>query len=339
MYKNQFFSESREMTPDQKAAAILALAGEENASHLVKNIPKHEIKKILRAFSRLPRMTEKDIEKIAKEFLAIINNLNSSTYHLSIESIKKILNTANGTLKDDRWIESISDSFLVEEIRKLLDLIENKTLVSWLRNELPQTMSLVLSICTPEKSSALFKLLPESLRSELILRISQMNQVDTLELENLYEELDKLNKNFKTIVTSAGGFEKILSVLQASSAEQRAKLIEGIKLRDPELAQKLIFELISVAKIAELDPTHLSILCGNLSDSILSLALRLENTEIKEKYLNAMSKKRRHIVEESLHEGKELKKVAEESAALIVKKALELKNSGKIVFPWEETLI
>ena len=33
------------MTPAQKAAAILALAGEENASKLIQNIPEFEVKK------------------------------------------------------------------------------------------------------------------------------------------------------------------------------------------------------------------------------------------------------------------------------------------------------
>ncbi|BBH53221.1 FliG C-terminal domain-containing protein [Fluviispira sanaruensis] len=327
------------MTPEQKAAAILALAGEENASQLVQNIPKHEIKRIFRAFSRLPQMAGSDIDKIAKEFLEIIKKLNMEKHDFSIEKVKKILKSANSTLKDDNWFDSISDSFIVDDIRRFLEIIDNRSLSNWLKNELPQTMSLVLSICTPEKSSALFKLMPESIRSELILRISQMNHVDTLELENLHEELEKLNKNFKTVITSAGGFEKILAVLQASPVEQRQKLLEGITLKDPDLAQKLQFELISVAKISELDPKHLGVLCSSLSDKVLNLALRLESFDIKEKYLRAVSKKRRHLLEESLNEGKVSKKEAEESASLLVKKALSLKDEGKIVFPWEETLI
>ena len=145
----------------------------------------------------------------------------------------------------------------------------------------------------------------EGLRCEIILRISQMNHVDTPELENLYEELEKLQKNRIPIQTSTGGFEKILSVLQAAPVEQRNKLMEGIELRDPELAKKLIYALLSVSRLADLDPTHLSLLCSNLSDKMISLAMRIEKPEIKEKFLSSLSKKRRHLIEEDMEGDKQ----------------------------------
>ncbi|KAB8040684.1 hypothetical protein GCL60_01810 [Silvanigrella paludirubra] len=327
------------MTPAQKAAAILALAGEENASKLIQNIPEFEVKKILRSFSRIPMLTETDIENIAKEFLKIIKNLNSDSAKFSIEHAKKILYAANNTIKDPKWIDSISDSFLIDEIRKILDELDEKILFNWLKLELPQTISLVLSISNPEKSSSLFKRFEDFIRCELILRISQMNHVDTPELENLYEELDKLKRNVNPREINAGGFEKIKSVLQVSSKDQREKLLEGIKLRDPELAKKLIEDLLSLSRLADLDQIHLSYLCSSLTDQILSMGLRLESPEIKEKFLRGVSKKRRHLIEESWEGHKQPKKEAEEAAAFIVKKALELKDSGKIVFPWEETLV
>ncbi len=327
------------MTPGQKAAAILALAGEENASKLVQNIPEYEVKKILRSFSRLPNLSEQDIDNIAKEFLNIIKNLNTDKNKFSIENAKRILHAANNSMKDKKWIDSISDSFLIDEIRNILNEIDEKTLANWLKNEIPQTMSLVLSICLPEKSSSLFKFLQEHLRCEIILRISQMNHVNTPELEILYEELEKLQKNRDPIQTNKGGFEKILGVLQAAPLEQRKKLMEGIEMKDPELAKKLIHALLSVNRLAELDPTHLTLLCSSLSDKMISLAMRLERPEIKEKFLSALSKKRRHLIEEDMEGSKELKKDAEIAASFIVKKALELKDSGKIVFPWEVTLV
>ncbi|APJ03775.1 FliG C-terminal domain-containing protein [Silvanigrella aquatica] len=327
------------MTPGQKAAAILALAGEEAASKLIQNIPEYEVKKILRSFSRLPRLSDQDIDNIAQEFLEIIKKLNSENNKFSIESAKKILITANKSIKDEKWIETISDSFLIDEIRNITNEIDDKTISQWMKSELPQTMSLLISICLPEKASALFKYLQENVRGEIILRISQMNHVDTPELENMYEELEKLRKNRHTIITSPGGFEKILSMLQASSPEQRQKHLEGIELRDPDLAQKLLYALVSVRRLSELDSNHLSILCASLSDNIISLGLRQEPDEIKEKYLSALSKKRRHIIQDDMGHSKQPKKDADIAAALIVKKALELKDAGKILFPWEGTLV
>jgi flagellar motor switch protein FliG len=66
---------------------------------------------------------------------------------------------------------------------------------------------------------------------------------------------------------------------------------------------------------------------------------RIEAVEIKEKFLLAMSKKRRHILEEDIQNSKYPKKDVEKAVSEVVKKALELKDAGKIVFPWETTLV
>jgi flagellar motor switch protein FliG len=327
------------MTPGQKAAAILALIGEDNAGKIIQKIPKHEVKKILRSYQRLPSLSESDVEKIAKEFLKIINDLDSEQNKFTLDNAKKLLKQANSTLKDDKWIDSLSDSFLIEEIRKLIFEIDEKNLIRWLKNEHPQTMSLILSICSPEKSSSLFKLLDENVRCEIILRISQMNFVDSQELENVHEELDKLQKNKAIQETTPGGYEKILNVLQAASVEQREKLLKGIEEKDPKLAEKLLYGLISLSRLADLDPKYLSLLCSQLTDTTLALALRIEAVEIKEKFLLAMSKKRRHILEEDIQNSKYPKKDVEKAVSEVVKKALELKDAGKIVFPWETTLV
>lgn len=327
------------MTPSEKAAAILALAGEENAAKLIQNLSNPEVKKILRTLSRLPSLSEDDISKIAAEFLAIITNLGSYEGNFTLEKAKKILQTANLASKDSNWIDSLSDSFLLEEIRRILNMIDEKTLANWLKQEHPQTISLILAIATPQKSTVLFKYLQEYVRCEILLRISQMNHVETVELENIYEELNKLQKNLQFNHLSLDGIEKITQMLQAANGEFRNQLLAGIKTKDPQLAERFAHDLLAINKLAELTPAHLSILCANLTDATLTLGLRLENQTVKEKFLSAVAKKRRHLIESEWEGGKVPKKEVETAVAAIIKKALELKEKGKIVFPWEETLV
>lgn len=327
------------MTPSQKAAAILALAGEENAAKLILNIPEFEVKKILRALNRLPILTEKDIDKIALEFLEIIKKIDSYQGKFSLESAKKILQTANQTLKDPKWIDSLSDSYLIEEIRNILNNLQNKILSQWLKQEHPQTITLILAIASPEKSNAIFKFLQENVRCEILLRMSQLNHVDTPELENIYEELNKLQKNINPKALEADGIDKIKQMLQAANPEFRTKLLEGIKDKNAALAQQLLHELLTLTKLTELNQNHISILCAQLPDQTLSLALRLENKEIKDKFLCNVAKKRRHLIESDWEGGKVQKKEVDAAVTAVIKKALELKENGKIVFPWEETLV
>ncbi len=327
------------MTPSQKAAAILALAGEENAAKLIFNIPEFEVKKILRAMNRLPTLTEQDIDKIAKEFLEIIKKIDSYRGKFSLEKAKKILLTANQTIKDPKWIETLSDSYLIEEIRNILNNLPNKTLSQWLKQEHPQTITLILSIATSDKANAIFKFLQENVRCEILLRMSQLNHVDTPELENIYEELSKYQKNVNPKALDSDGIEKIKQMLQATDPAFSTKLLDGIKEKDSNLAQRLQQELLTLSKLSELNQNHMAVLCAHLPDQTLALALRLEPNEIKDKFLCNVAKKRRHLIESEWEGGKVQKKEVDTAIAALIQKALELKENGKIVFPWEETLV
>ncbi|WGL59906.1 FliG C-terminal domain-containing protein [Pigmentibacter sp. JX0631] len=327
------------MTPSQKAAAILALAGEENAAKLIQNIPEFETKKILRAFSRLPTLSEKDIEKLAKEFVELVKKIDSYNGAFTLDRAKQILSKANLTLKDPSWIETISDSYLLDEIRKILDNIYEKILIQWLKLEHPQTIALILSIASPDKCSSIFRQVNENVRTEILLRISILNHVDTPELENVHEELEKLQKNMNLRNSTPNGIEKITQMLQATNSEFRTQLLAGLGSKNPDLANKIAYDLLTLSRISELNSNHLSILCSNLSDQVLSLGLRLEDESIKEKYLSCVAKKRRHLIEGEWENGKVQKKLVENAVSTIIKKAIELKEKGKITFPWEETLV
>nr|BFD32149.1 flagellar motor switch protein FliG [Pigmentibacter ruber] len=327
------------MTPSQKAAAILALAGEENAAKLIQNIPEYETKKILKAFSRLPILTEKDIEILAKEFVDLVKKVDSYQGAFSINKAKQILSKANLTLKDPTWIEQLSDSYLIDEIRNILETIYEKVLIQWLKLEHPQTITLILAIAPPDKCSAIFKHLNESVRTEILLRISVINHVDTPELENVHEELEKLQKNINSRNTTPNGVEKISQMLQAANSDFRTQLLAGLSSKNPELANKIAQDMLTLSRISELNSNHLSLLCSNLSDQVLSLGLRLEDDSVKEKFLSCVAKKRRHLIENDWEHGKVQKKIVENAISTIIKKALELKEKGKIAFPWEETLV
>lgn len=79
-----------------------------------------------------------------------------------------------------------------------------------------------------------------------------------------------MEKNVNPIQESVGGFKKILAVLQAAPYEQRSKLLDDIEAKEPELAEKLKYALVSIERISTIDQTHLSLLCANLPDKVLS---------------------------------------------------------------------
>ena len=228
---------------------------------------------------------------------------------------------------------------LARQIRLCLDTLDEKFLARWLKQEQPQTIAFILSLCDAKKSSYLLKHLPEGIQTDVLVRLKELDSIHELELKNIYEELVKLQNKQDHSGNTPDGFEKILSMMKSLPASESRRYLENLEQKDPQFATKLRASILTVERLSQLHPNHLSLLCSKASDKDLSTALRLETKEIQEKYLGALSQKRRCLIEEDLEIGKIPKKEAESAASKIVKFAIELEETGKIIFPWDDALV
>ncbi|MBX9703646.1 MAG: hypothetical protein K2X39_05790, partial [Silvanigrellaceae bacterium] len=281
------------MKPEEKAATIILLAGDENIQRLLLGIPKEMQKKAFRALAKVPALNEGDIKSIVDEFIYIVKNLEHEKSTNLSNQAASILKKAGEALKEESWTEQFSHSFLLNDVRDLLNEIETMVLYKWLLNEHPQTIACVLAIGNAKKMAKIFTQFPDDSKTLIIQKISQINSLEPPELTNLYEELANLKsrKGIHSLI-NPGGTQKVVELLQASSPEIRMSILEKIGEKAPELHQQIIKELVTVERLSGLLPNHLSLLCSCLPDQVISLGLRLEQQSVREIFLNALSKKR-----------------------------------------------
>jgi flagellar motor switch protein FliG len=120
----------------------------------------------------------------------------------------------------------------------------------------------------------------------------------------------------------------------------RSRILDEVALREPELAAHIAGGLLSVERFSELLPAHLALLLAQMKDAEIGSFLRGESSALQKKYLSALSARRREDIECLLSPDKKITQNQKAEACERLRMcALKLKGEGRILFPWEETLV
>nr|MBP6219208.1 hypothetical protein [Oligoflexales bacterium] len=157
----------------QKAAILLLSFGEDISSEIFKHLNEFEIKRIGTAMSRLGRLEEGVVDDVILEFYQILQQ-NKQFFYGGSEYTKKVIGAA---FKGGEAEEIIDQLSLSSANLDSLELIDPRTLAGFIRNEHPQTMALILAHLEPAKFGETLKMLPESLHTEILLRVANLESV------------------------------------------------------------------------------------------------------------------------------------------------------------------
>jgi len=110
-------------------------------------------------------------------------------------------------------------------------------LLTFIRNEYPQTIALILSHLEANKASIILKKLPLVLQSDVTRRIAIIDRTWLEVLLTVEQVLEKKLSGSAESCFASGGIEYIVEVLCLVDADTRNHIIEALEDEDPELAE------------------------------------------------------------------------------------------------------
>lgn len=314
----------------QKAAILLLAFGEEIASEIFKHMTEFEIKRIGTAMSRLGRVDSDTMDEIMEEFYVILQS-NKKFFLGGNDFTKKLI---AGAFKDDQASALIEDLAL-ESAANLdsLELIDPKTLANFLRTEHPQTIALILAHLDPKKFGESLKMLPESLHTEIILRIANLEAVSPEIIDEIDDVLRNEIQSMGNVSSQRiGGVDPIVEMLNLMDKATEENILDRLEERDPELAEtirKLMFVFDDLVKI---DDRGIQAILREVKPDTLKLALRTAGESVKELIFKNMSQRAAENLREEMQNAAPAKLTDVESAQFaIVQVARRLNDEGKIV--------
>jgi flagellar motor switch protein FliG len=321
----------RKLSGTEKAALVLLGLNKENLAKIFSRLREDEIKELSQAMASLGSIDTSIIEKTIEDFKSEI----SSTLSLvgNLETTERLLESALGKEKVRSIIEDIRGPMGKNTWDKLTNVNE-ELLATYLKNEHPQTISLIVSKISPITAAKVLSLLPEELTSEVMMRMLNLEPVKKEVLEKIENTLRSDFINALNRVQKRDSNEMMAEIFNNFDRANEQKYMNILSQKSPELAQKVKKLMFTFEDLLKIPAASLSVVTKDINKNILTVALKGSNEQIRNLFFSSMSKRAAKLLQEDIENLGPIKlKEVDEAQSKIINTAKELIDKGEITLP------
>ena len=321
-----------ELSGTQKVAVVLMNMNHDRAAQVMKQFSEAEADEIAAEIVRLRSVDSATASKALDEF-----------HEMTVQGQWRprggrdfavgLLEASFGAEKAAGVMSRLASS-MAGKAFEFLDAAEPGQVLTLLDGELPQTIALVLAHLRPEQASAVITGLDDTLRTDVAQSIATMGSATP---EAVRVVADTLKVRAGAVVASrgpvevVGGVQPLVNIINRANITIERALLEGLELRDPELAEEVRSRMLTFADIVKLDPRDVQQVLHGIDPSVLAIAMKGSSDAVIETIRKNLSERNRDFLDDEVKTmGPVRVSQVEESRAEIVKSIRELEAKGSI---------
>ncbi len=308
---------------------MLMAMGEDNASKLFALMEDEEIKEISSTMTSLGPVASEVVEKLFMEFA---DNLNSTGSVMgNLDSTERLLQKALGKDRVDGIMDDIRGPAGRNTWEKLGNVSE-EVLAAYLKNEYPQTISLVLSKIRPDHAARVLTELPEDISMDVITRMLSMESVKKEVLDGIEKTLriEFMSNLAKT--QRRDSHEMMAEIFNNFDRNTETKFMGDLEGRDSESAGRIRALMFTFEDLLKIDTSGIQTVLRTIDKDKLAIALKGASDEIKELFFGNMSERAVKILKEDMEGAGPVRlKDVDEAQMYIVMTAKDLAAKNEIV--------
>ncbi|MBL6854715.1 MAG: flagellar motor switch protein FliG [Alphaproteobacteria bacterium] len=319
----------RQLSGAERSAIVMLSLGEEHSQKIWQMMDEDEVKEVSQVMSTLGTVSSSLIEKLLVDFVSQMSGTGSLMG--SYESTERLL---------ARMMPEDKVSQIMEEIRgpagrtmwdKLANVNET-VLANYLKNEYPQTVSVVLSKIKPEHAARVLAALPEEFALEVVQRMLRMEAVPK-------EILDKVEQTLRTEFMSnlartakRDAHEQMAEIFNNFDRQTESRFVTALEERSRDSAERIKALMFTFEDLGKLDPGSIQTLLRHVEKDKLGLALKGATDTLRDTFFSNMSERAGKILREDMEAmGPVRLKDVDEAQMRMVNVAKDLANKGEIM--------
>src|SRR6201996_4664964 len=311
-----------------KASILMLALGEEHAGKLFAMMHEDEIRAISATMAQLGVIHADTVEHLCTDF---VDNFGVTGGIMgSFESTENLLMKA---LPKDR-VSQIMEEIRGPAGRTMWDKLGNvseEILASYLKNEYPQTVAVVLSMIKPDHSARVLTLLPDSFAMEVVMRMLRMESIQKDVLERVERILRAEFMSNLARASRQDSHQLIAEIFNNFDRKAETRFLGGLEERSRESAEKVKSQMLTFADLPRLMPAGLQVLLRQIDKERRPLALQGAPENIRNLFLSQLSERAAKMLRDDMASLGPVKlKAVEEAQAEIANVAKELAANGEI---------
>ena len=315
----------------QKAAILLISLGPEKSSQLFQHLKEEEIEELTLEIANTRSVTSQIKEAVIEEFYGVCL-AQQYIAEGGINYAKELLEKALGEDKAIDVISRLTSSLQVRPF-EFIRRTDPSQLLTFIQDEHPQTIALILSYVPASQSAMVLSALPPDRQTDVARRIATMDRTspDTIkDVENILET--KLASLVNQDYTLVGGVDAVVEILNTVDRATERHIIETLEIEDPELADEIRKKMFVFEDILLLDDRSIQRVLREVENNDLAMACKNANEQVQNAIFKNLSSRLAVMIKEDMEfMGPVRMKDVEEAQQKIVNIIRRLEDSGEIV--------
>jgi flagellar motor switch protein FliG len=289
--------ENRPLRGPEKAAIFLLSLGEEYSAKVFEKMAQDEILELSQTMATLGQVGSATVEKIFIEFVDQMST--SGSLIGSYDTTERLLRQVLG---DDK-VGTIMDEIRGPAGRTMWDKLGNvneEVLASYLKNEYPQTVAVVLTKIRSDHAARVITHLPEGFALEVITRMLRMESVQKEVLDDIERTL---REEFMTTLARTqrrDSHELMAEIFNNMDRAKEARFMEILEDRNKDAADKIRSLMFTFEDLIRVDPMGIQTILRNIDKEKLPVALKGASEPMKELFFGNMSERAVKIMKEDM---------------------------------------
>ncbi len=315
-----------------KAAILVNYLGQDAIKVLFSKMDDGDIRKLIHLMTKFKIVPVHITKRVLEEFYETLSESEDFIFSDKIASKETIIN-ALGEERARGIMGGLNISGSSGRTLESLEMVDAKALSTFLINEHPQTVAVILAHLESEKKGEVLRRLPESLQAEVVMRMANLDNVDP----ELISDIDKVLKNqlsntHSVEQSSLGGVQPVAEMLNVMDKNTEQSIMARLEEKDPLLAEEIRKLMFVFEDIIKIDDRGIQMLLKEVANDKLLLALKTANEDIRGKIFKNISARAAEMLREDLNNmGPARLSDVEGAQQEIVNVARRLEAEGKII--------
>ncbi|GAB6986967.1 flagellar motor switch protein FliG [Nocardioides pyridinolyticus] len=275
----------------RKAAIALIQLGNEHAATILSRMSDAEVEAISAEIARLDDIDAAESEAV----LAELTELAQARSNINQGGLAYAHNLLVQSLGEERASEIMErlQAAAIQLPFQFLHQADPLQLRTFIADEHPQVIALVLAHMTPDKASIVLSGLAPSLQAEVAHRIAVMDRT-TPEIISAVET--SLERKLSSVLQPAemsrvGGVDPLVEIINRSDRLTERQIVEGLESLDAELADEVRSRMFMFEDIVELEDRSVQLVLRQVDSAELALAVKGVAPDVHDKITSNMSER------------------------------------------------
>lgn len=315
-------------TGAQKAAILILAVGDVMGGKIFSLLHEEEIREVSKAMVQLGPIPAAVVEELCVDFAADVGDATGLAGGSDVTE-RMLLKT----LPADRVAQ------IMEEIhgpagRTMWDKLGNvdeAVLASYLKNEYPQTVAVVISKIRPDHAAKVLAALPEAFSTEVVMRLLRMETVQKDVLDGVERTLRSEFMSNLARTAKRDPHEQMATIFNSLDRKTETRFLGSLEKRDQDAADRIRALMFTFDDLARIPAQGVQVLLRSVQKDKIAMALKGAPAEMKDLFFRNLSERAGKMLREEIESLGPVKlRDVDEARAELVRVAKDLAAEGKI---------